>query len=123
MRHLALSAALALGLVASSTAQAQVALRFVASDHVSADVINKTGHEFSVRGIGKVRILKVATKKADGKACNIHLPSVARQIAQAKPAAGVVIKVKLKFVVYGDDDWGCRGAGEDCIADVVVKAI
>lgn len=110
-----------------SLSPALAAETYVKADHVTAKKVNSKGHILNVPGVGKVKITHVTAKPSMGdRRCHLHLPSVAKlvadQLAASPEKAGVVIKVKLKFVVYGEDDWGCKGAGEDCVADVEIPS-
>jgi hypothetical protein len=70
-----------------------------------------------------VRLSHVAVAGKKVASCLVHIPSIKKLVATAKPSAGVKVEVGLKYVNYGDDDWGCKGGGSDCIVTVEVPDV
>ncbi len=116
---LSLAAAI-LGFLAAGGVAAEEAGSRNREGYVSAEVINTQGYDLDVPGLGKMRIVSLKPGRKGGKPCLLHIPSVVAQAKKIKPSGGE-IEVRLAFVRFDVDDWGCRGAGDDCVATIVVK--
>ena len=90
------------------------------TEDLSAARINREGYAFDVAKIGRVRLSKVTIPPQAAKGCRVNIPSVIKLLEGTRPAPGVKVTVGLKLVYYGDDDWGCKGGGSDCKAEVEI---